>query len=312
VRLPPCSFEAADPKWYQPFNDPKSAGIVRIVRLDLRITFRKTPHTEALLDGRVQSDRVNLQFVPVEPISRAFRRALRNDEFDVSEMALVTLAMARDAGLPWKGLPVVVLRGFTHGALRVPKHSDVREPGDLRGRTIGVRAYSQTTGVWVRGILETEYGVTPESMRWMTAEDAHVASFSDPPYVHRAPETTTLHDLLNNGNIDGVIGDSSSNFGETRSAIPNPEAASAAWFEKTGVIPINHVISLRSDLAARHPWLPGEIQALFEEAKGRTPTGSSQIEYGRAPHERAINLGLTFAHAQRLIVQSCSYDDLFF
>ncbi len=126
--------------------------------------------------------------MPVEPISRAFRRAIRDDEFDVTEMALVTLAMAYDLGKPWKGLPLVMMRGFHHGALRTHLTSPIQSPKDLPGRKVGVRAYSQTTGVWLRGILSTQYGIQPNQMAWITTEDAHVPGFVDPAFVERAPQ----------------------------------------------------------------------------------------------------------------------------
>src|SRR5947209_19152580 len=134
-------------------------------------------------------------------------------------MALITLAMAVDAGHFWIGLPIVVMRGFHHRALRTRIPSHIRQPQDLVGCKVGVRAYSQTTGVWVRGILQQEYGIGADRMTWLTTEDAHVAGFSDPNCVERAPTGATLKSLLSSGEIAAVIGDGSSSFAETRSEI---------------------------------------------------------------------------------------------
>jgi 4,5-dihydroxyphthalate decarboxylase len=286
------------------------------VPVNLRIAFRRGPHVEALLDGRVTSDRLSLQFIPVEPISRAFRRAIRDGEFDVTEMALVTLAMAVDAGHPWSGLPIVLTRGFHHGALRTPISSHIRGPQDLLGCKIGVRAFSQTTGVWVRGLLDREYGITPNQMIWVTTEDAHVPGFIDPDYVQRAPSGTTLQHLLSSGQIEAAIGDGRSSFPETRSVIPNPEQAASDWYRRIGVHPVNHIIAFRRELLEQEPSLGLELQRMFEMSRdlwlrNTAVEPGSDLPYGREVHEKSINLGLEFAFEQGLTRIQLRYEDLF-
>jgi 4,5-dihydroxyphthalate decarboxylase len=247
----------------------------------------------------------------VEPISRAFRRAIRDDEFDVTEMALVTLAMALDAGYSWVGLPVVVMRSFPHGALRVPERSEIRTPHELAGRKIGVRAYSQTTGVWIRGILQQDYGLNADRMLWVTTEDAHVPGFQDPSYVQPAPSGTTLQTLFAAGEIAAAIGDGNTSFSGSRSVIPEPEKASADWYRRTGVYPVNHVIAFRRELLDREPRVADELMRLFQDSRDvRDP--SDDVPYGRAVHEKAINLGLEFAFAQGLTRRLYRYDDVFY
>ena len=293
------------------------ADYIEAMAIDLRITFRRGPHVQALLDGRVTSERVNLRFLPVEPISSAFRRAIRNGEFDITEMALVTLAMAVDAGHPWVGLPIVVMRGFHHGALRTLETSQIRGPQELVGRRVGVRAYSQTTGVWVRGILDREYGISSDRIGWLTTEDAHVPGFSDPHYVQRAASGATLQSLLISGEIAAAIGDGSTSFPESRSVIPDPETAAAEWYQRTGVYPVNHVIAFRKELLTQQPWLPGELQKMFQRARAiwlaNAPVPpSDDLPYGRDAHETSINLGLEFAFAQDLTRRHFRYQDLFY
>ncbi len=284
--------------------------------IELRTTFRRGPHVEALLDGRVQVEGARLDFIPVEPISRAFRRALRGDEFDVSEMALVTLAMAVDAGLPWVGLPVVVMRGFHHGALRVPNHSATPGPQDLVGRRVGVRAYSQTTGVWLRGMLEQEHGIAADAMTWVTLEDAHVAGFTDPAFVVRAAEGAKLQDLLSSGEIDAAIGDGSTSFADSRSVIAEPERAAADWLARTGIYPVNHLIAFRRKLLEREPAIGERLQEAFAEARALW-LGAAQgpvkddLPYGRGVHEKAIEAGLEFSYRQGLTKRRLGYGDVF-
>jgi 4,5-dihydroxyphthalate decarboxylase len=287
------------------------------VPVDLRTTFRRGHHVQGLLDGRVRSERLNLQFIPVEPISRAFRRAIRDEEFDVTEMALITLAMAVDAGYPWMGLPIVVMRGFHHGALRTLNMSQIQSPQDLAGKKVGVRAYSQTTGVWVRGILEREYGVGANRITWMTTEDAHVPGFSDPGYVQRVPSGTTLQNLLSSGEIAAAIGDGSSSFPDTRSVVSDPEEAAVKWYRQTGVYPVNHFIAFRRELLEREPELVNELQEMFQRSRDLWLQNESvpprdDLPYGREAHENAINLGLEFAFEQELTRKQFRYEDLFY
>ena len=224
----------------------------------------------------------------------------------MAEMALVTLAMAQDVGQPWKGLPVVLMRGFHHGALRVPLDSPIRVPEDLAGHTIGVRAYSQTTGVWLRGILDTEYGIAPGQMRWITTEDAHVPGFQDPAFVSRAPEGVKLQDLFASREIAAAIGDNSTNFGETRSAIPHPEAAAASWAKRTGIHPVNHVLALRPRLVNEFSGIDGEIRWIFDQARILGGGANAERDTGAS-----IDAGLGFAWSQGLTRRRYTFEDLF-
>ena len=132
--------------------------------LRLRTAIGPYSHVQALRDGSVGSSRVTLDFVEVAPITRAFRRMARDLEFDLCEMAATTLAQAQAYGKPIAGLSAVVMRGFHHGALVCRRDSSLRGPADLVGRRVGVRAWSQTTGVWVRGILQNDYDIDPSTI----------------------------------------------------------------------------------------------------------------------------------------------------
>ena len=173
--------------------------------LVLRTALGLSPLVRALKDGRITSDRVRFDFVDVEPVTRAFRRMTRAMEFDLCEMALTTHAQARAFGKPITALPVVLLRGLHHGALICRRDSTLRGPADLVGKRIGVRAWSQTTGVWVRGVLRDEYGVAHDSMTWVTEEDAHVQEFVDPPFVQRMAAGQDLRAMLLSGEIDAAV-----------------------------------------------------------------------------------------------------------
>ena len=173
--------------------------------ITLQTAFADYPHTRAIKDGAVVSPRIRFDFEQVPVITRAFRRMVRTLDFDLCEIALTTLAQAHAFGKPIKGLPIVVMRGFHHGALVCPVGSSVRSPFDLQGKKIGVRAWSQTTGVWVRGILLDEYGVDHRDITWVTEEDAHVQDYVDPPNVQRIRSGQDLKAMLLSGEIDAGI-----------------------------------------------------------------------------------------------------------
>jgi 4,5-dihydroxyphthalate decarboxylase len=278
--------------------------------LRLRTALGPYPHVRELRD----SERVVFDFVEVTPITRTFRRMARDLEFDLCEMATVTLAQAHAYGKPIVGLSAVVTRGFHHSALICLCDSDLRGPEELVGKRVGVRAYSQTTGVWVRGILQSDYGIDPPSMTWVTEEDAHVAEYRDPPFVIRAPAGRDLFDMLRAGEIDAVVTLQKADPAVMRTVIPDADAVAADWFRRTGVHPVNHVITVRREKLTAHPWLADELMRLFAAAKAaaRSPaTTDDALPYGLEANRVAIELLTRFAAEQGLIPRAYAADELF-
>ena len=157
----------------------------------LRIAIGDYPHTAALKRGEIASPWLKLDFVEVKPMHKAFKPMVREHAYDASEMALVTYLQAKvhDKGL--KLLPAAMLARFQHGTMLFNAERGKLDPADLAGRRIGVRSYSQTTGAWIRGILENDYGVDLSRVQWVTFEDGHVAEAKDPPGVIRAASGRT-------------------------------------------------------------------------------------------------------------------------
>ena len=274
--------------------------------LRLRVALGKSPLVRALKDGTVSSNRVGFEFVDVDPITRAFRRQTRAMEFDLCEMALTTHAQARAYGKLITALPVVLLRGLHHGSLMCRADSPLRGPVDLAGKRIGVRAWSQTTGVWVRGALHDEYGVAPDSMTWITEEDAHVQEFADPPFVQRMAQGQDLRALLLSGGVDAVIAVAGLDPAEVRTVIPDADAVAQEWSRKTGVYPINHVVVVKDALLAEHTWLADELMRLFIAAKGDAP-----VPYGLDANRPAIEMLMRYATEQGLIPRRYRVEELF-
>ena len=161
----------------------------------------------ALKDGTVTPAGFSLKFEEIPVLVKGFRRMVRSLEFDVSEMALTTYLTAREHGVAFTALPVFLVRGFHHGAIRYNTCSGIRDPKDLEGRRVGVnRGYTVTTGVWARGILATEYGVDLRRVTWVLSGDEHVESYVPPANVEPARPGADLAEMLIDGEIDAVIG----------------------------------------------------------------------------------------------------------
>src|ERR1700752_1203059 len=166
----------------------------------LKIAIAEYGHTRAVKTGAVPIDGVDPDFVEVVPIIGAFRRMVRDVEFDICEMAPTTYMIARALGAPFVGLPVFVMRRFHHGGFVVRPASCIKTPKDLEAKKVGVRAYSVTTGVWTRGILINEYGLDSSKVTWVVDDEEDVAQLPLPPNVVRA-NGTSLADMMSAGEL---------------------------------------------------------------------------------------------------------------
>ena len=239
--------------------------------------------------------------------------------FDVSEMALVTYLLARAFGRRLVGVPVVLMRNCPHAAIVCNVKSGIRGPQDLAGRTVGVRAYTQTTGVWVRGVLQEQFGVDLDTLTWVTLEDAHVDGYKDPSNVIRSNSGKSLADLLVAGEIDAAVGIETAGHPDLRPLIPDAERAEAEWSQRTGIYPINHILVVREEIADAHPWVKGELFALFEAAKqmslGRLDAdraaSKAGLSFGLEPNRAAIEAVARYAFDQRITPRVFTAEELF-
>lgn len=290
--------------------------------LTLRSAFAAYPHTAGLKDGRVTSDKVRFDFEEVEPITRAFRRMVRTGDFDLCEIAVTTLAQAHFYRKGLTALPVVVFRGFHHHALICPIGSTLRGPEDLRGKRIGVRAFSQTTGVWLRGIMLDDHGVDHRDITWVTEEGAHLLEYTDPPNVERIRTGQDLRAMLLNGEIDAGIALAGIDESRIRPVISKPDAAAAEWYSKVGAYPVNHVICVKTALLDAHPWLADELFRMFVVAKSaatepspeekfRSLVGGDPLPYGLEANRPGIELCVRYAAEQGLVPEAYAPEVLF-
>jgi 4,5-dihydroxyphthalate decarboxylase len=253
-------------------------------------------HTAALF----QDPMLQIEAFPV--ISRAFAPMVRTQCFDVSEMAIATFLMARAAGSDLVLLPVVMAARFQSGAL-LRRAGDAFGPGDLGGRRIGVRAYSQTTGLWLRGVLQEEYGLAPDQVRWITFEDAHVASFRDPRWAERAPAGSDMVTMLRDGRLDAAIfGNELPTADDLATVFPDPAAAGNSFLARHQFMPVNHMLVVRSEVARTK----GVVRALLD----RCHAAGNPFPFGRAALDPAVSLALRYATEQGLLERPLTLDEV--
>ncbi len=268
----------------------------------LHAAIGRTPRTEAIFAGGVASPLFDLDLAAVPEISRAFAPMVRDGRYDLSEMAIATFLMAKAWGKDLVLLPVTLAARFQEVALLCQAGSDIAGPADLTGRRVGVRAYSQTTGMWLRGTLRDEFGVAPDAVRWVTFEDAHVPEYRDPPFVERAEPGAAMLAMLQAGALDAAIfGNETPSGTAFRTVFPDPAAAGAAFQARHGFVPVNHLAVLRGDLVRDRPEIAAAAVALFRAAS---------LPVGREALAPAIRLAIRYAAEQGLLPRPLSLDEV--
>lgn len=275
----------------------------------LRTALGAYGHTEPLRSGAVASSALRLDFAAVSPISHAFAPMVREARFDVCEMAIVTVLQARAYNKPLVLLPVTMAARFQEGALLCRADSAVAGPADLAGRRVGVRAYSQTTGMWLRGILREDHGIRPEDVRWVTFEGAHVAEHQDPPWAARAAPGQDMLAMLHAGELDAaVFGNDMPDDPALRPVFPDPAAAGEAFWRKNGFVPVNHLVTVPRMLADTRPDLVAELLRMFRAARPVGQAGRDALPMGRAALQPAIDLALRYCAEQGLLPRPLAAD----
>ncbi|MEQ9335299.1 ABC transporter substrate-binding protein [Thalassobaculum sp.] len=252
---------------------------------------------------------VPVEFADVSPIYRAFAPMVREQRFDLSEMALFTFLQARAYDKPMVLLPVAVAARSQEPSLWCrADDGGIAGPADLAGRRVGVRAYSQTTGAWLRGVLAQDFGVKADSIRWTTFEPAHVPEYADPPWATRAPAGSDMLAMLRAGDLDAVIvGNEPPNDPALRQVFPDPEAAGARFRAAHGFVPVNHLVVARRDLVLSRP----ELVAGFAEALvAALQAAGAPLPVGRAALDPAIELAARWAFDQGLLPRALSVDEV--
>jgi 4,5-dihydroxyphthalate decarboxylase len=283
------------------------------VPVTLRIALGNHHHVRALKLGRITSPRVKLSFREYDPLPKAFRDMVRSDELDASEMAVVTHLLALRFDRPVAGLPIPLWSRLPHANLVCPLGSHMTGPRDLEGKKVGVRAYTQTSGVWVRGILKGEYGVHLERITWITMEDAHLPEFQDPPIAQRNDRPASLRQLMIGGDVAAIMGEREVDPGGIRTVVPSAENAAKVWIERTGITPINHILTVRRAVLTEHPWLARELMELFVEAR-RIAVAEGAVSpppYGFEANRRSLQFAFDYSYAQAITERPYTVEEAF-
>jgi 4,5-dihydroxyphthalate decarboxylase len=318
-------------------------------KLPLKIAIATYGHTAAVKDGRAPIEGVEADFVEISPIIAAFRRMVRDVEFDVCEMAPATYMIARAAGAPFKALPVFVFRRFHHGGFVYRDDAGIREPKDLEGKRAGVRAYSVSTGIWTRGILQNDCGVDISKVTWVVDDEEHVTSLKLPSNVVHAPEGESLVSMMADGSLqaaftgpagigrsgapkEGWEGSQTQQAPAYKEMFADTLATEIDWYKRTGIYPVHGLIVVKDALLAKHPWLAKSLFDAFVQSKdlylqqlqrGEIETDTDRhyqqmaeivgdpLPLGIEPNRPAIEALIEYSYQQGLLPRHYAIDDLF-
>jgi 4,5-dihydroxyphthalate decarboxylase len=250
--------------------------------LRLKMAIATSVQTDGIKDGSIPMEGIEPDFVEVVPQIAAYRRMVRDVEFDVCEIAPSTYMIAREHGAPFKALPIFLARRFHHAGLVYRADAGIRQPKDLEGKNVGVRAYSVTTGVWTRGILQNEYGVDLSKVTWWVDDEEHVTTLRLPPNVKQVPKGKSLVSMMECGELQAAF---TANAGIGRTGAPKDGWAAgtekaeqnyielfndaakieADWYRRTGIYPFHGLVVVRESILEKHPGVARSIMNAYVE-----------------------------------------------
>jgi 4,5-dihydroxyphthalate decarboxylase len=271
----------------------------------LRTLLGDHPGTSALKKGSIKSDLIEFDFVDYSPTNNGFKPMVREQAFDVSEMAIVTYLMAKSFGKPMVLLPNVVVARFQHAYALCNARQGRLAPVDLNGKRVGIRSFTTTTGAWLRGILANDYGVDLNSIDWVTFEDAHVAEFRDT--TKRAPAGKQIVRMLIDGELDAVLGEKVEHP-DLQPLFTDAAAEEKAWFARHKVMPINHMVVVSQSLSEKHPDALSEVHRMLVESAKASPAAP---RFAADEMRRSLELITDYTAQQGLIPRACAVDELF-
>ncbi|WP_270936492.1 PhnD/SsuA/transferrin family substrate-binding protein [Falsiroseomonas oryzae] len=317
--------------------------------LSLSIAIGPYDRMMPLVRGEVRIDAVDPQFMLLEP-EEIFFRAMRHEAFDICELSLSSYSLRVARGdSPYVAVPVFPSRAFRHTCIVVRTDRGISSPADLRGKRIGMPEYQLTANVWARAILEEEYGVHQRDITWVRGgyeSPGRIEKLSvtlpEGVRVENAPEGKTISGMLADGELDGVMGPRAPSCFERgdphiRWLFEDPTAEAIAWYGKTRIFPVMHVLGIRKALVEKHAWLPGAVTKAFEASKrialarltdtsatkvtlpfveenlrrARQLMGEDFFSYGLAPNRHVFEWFLRHHHAQGLSGRVLAPEELF-
>ena len=311
-------------------------------RLSLTLACADMEIIRPLKEGKVRPEGIDLTMVTNMDSIERHSRFLQGHEFDIAEISLSSFVIARDHGFPYSAIPVFMSRRFGHGFIYINTGKGVRAPADLAGRKVGVKQLQFTVNVLIRGILQHDYGVPPTSIEWFTELD-EIMEFAPPPgmKIHRLGKGQSVEKMLADGELDAMmhpdrIEPIRQRDPRVAQLFPNFKEEEIAYFRKTGMFPIMHLMAVRQEVAQAHPWAASSLFNAFNEAKKiamkrmESPrsvplvwyraaweeqeeiVGKDPWEYGATERNvKSINTVTGYAHEQGLTRRKFTFDDLF-
>jgi 4,5-dihydroxyphthalate decarboxylase len=258
-------------------------------KLRLSIAVGDYARIRPLVDGSVQIDGVDPVFMLLKP-EEIFFRAFRHADFDICELSMSSFSVKTANGdCPYVGVPVFPSRAFRHNSIYIRTDRGITRPEDLKGKRIGAPEYQVTANVWTRAVLEDEHGVKPSDVTWIRGGYDHpgrigkiALNLPSDVRIEDVPEGATISGMLANGEIDAVIGPRApscfvNGHPQVARLYPDPAAAAAAWFRRSRIFLIMHILGVRRTLAEQHPWLPAAAMKAFEQSKFRALEQLAQV-----------------------------------
>lgn len=319
-----------------------------MAKLPITVATWDYDRVRAILDGRVAIEGCDVNYIVTAP-EETFFRAFTARQFDVAELSLSSymIALSR-GGCGYRAVPVFPSRAFRHSAIYVRSDRGISRPEDLRGRIVGVPEYQLTANLWVRGILADEYGVQPAQISWRRGgmeEPGRYEKLSVAPSgveIETIAADDTLSRMLREGRIDALIAPRApSCFVERTSGVTRMFSdfrnEERAYFGKTGIFPIMHVLAIREELVNAHPWLATSVFKAFAEAKRlcmhelyevtalkltlpwvvaeaeatRAVMGEDFWPYGFEANRTTLSAAVRYSHEQDLSARRLSVEELF-
>ena len=250
-----------------------------MVEVPITIACGNYDRTRALRDGRVKVEGCAVTYLPLYP-EEIFHRVFKFQEFDISEMSFSSYLRTVSAGTSaYTAVPAFVSRIFRHSGIYIRKDAGITKPEDLRGKRIGVPEYQITAVVWMRGIMQHEYGVLPTDIHWRSGGQEQAGREERTPLkpipgldLQAISHDKTLVGMLRDGELDALFtarAPSSFLRGEPhiRRLFPDTRAAEQAYYQKTRMFPLMHLVGIRKELVQKYPWLPSSVYKAFCEAK---------------------------------------------
>jgi 4,5-dihydroxyphthalate decarboxylase len=280
----------------------------------LRTNLADYPVTLGLKQGKVSSDLVTLEYCGPKTAHDGFKAMLREGAFDAGELAIVTYLQAKAYGKPWVILPTPISGRFQHHCIGFNVEHGELQPKDIEGRRVGVRTYAQTTGLWVRGVLQHEYGVDLNKVTWLTVDESHLTEYHDPANCQRLPSGSKIDQMMLQGEIAAaILGVDMPKDPRVRTLVPNAHAEAEKWHQREGVIPINHMFAVHQDISRQRPDVVREIFRMIVASRALAPpaVAASIPPLGLEANRKGLEVAIDWSFEQKIIPRRLKVDELF-